>query len=412
MIETLIVADTLTGSADTGAKFSNGGPVKLVNLDLPDWSGIHGVLTVNTDTHVSAPERIPETLAKVKTLLNDHRPRILYKRIDSCLRGFIGLEIATFLQAFDGLDFALVAPAHPETGCVTIRGIHRVDNKPVHTTKYAKGYSKPVLDSRLKNVIAQDHNLRVETIDIEDIRSGPAAIEHKLKSFRRKGDKFIVACDAEFDYDLDLLAKATKELAEKILFTGSSGLAEVLADLYSAKSHNWLGDEFHPPTPQPPVIFFGGSYSKVLREQFNALAADHGGTLYELDLEALMNGRGQTIPIPTPGKPLIITLPDKSNDEAFNKKYPLTQINEKFGPLAADLAKNAQYNSIFISGGELPRTTLKAMNLDEVWIRSELPQGIVFSSSGPLSILTKQADFGPPEALSQLFRDITTEDDW
>ncbi|MDR2301303.1 MAG: four-carbon acid sugar kinase family protein [Deltaproteobacteria bacterium] len=412
MIETLIIADTLTGSADTGAKFSNNGPVKLVHLNGPDWAGVKGVVTVNTNTRAKDPLAIPETLAKVKTLLNDRKPKIMFKRIDSCLRGSIGLEISSFLKAFDELDFALVAPAHPEFGRITINGIHRIDDKPVHTTQYGKDPLTPVLDSRLKNILSQDHDLRVESIDLNEVRNGPEAIKQQLIGFLAKGKKFIVACDAEFDYDLDLLAKGTRDLAERILFSGSSGLASILADIFAVKNHNWLDDEFHPPTPSPPIVFFGGSYSKILRKQFEVLAKERNGEIHTVNVEALFNDLGQTIPLLPPGQPLILTLPDKGNDDGFKKKYPLSAINEKYGVLAADLVKNRQFNTIFLSGGDLAKATLKALDIHEIWIRSDLSHGVVFSSSGHLSILTKPADYGEPDTLSKLFEDLTAEDDW
>ncbi|MDR3135079.1 MAG: four-carbon acid sugar kinase family protein, partial [Deltaproteobacteria bacterium] len=384
MIEILVIADTLSGSAGTGAKFSNNGPVKLISLRKQDWSGIKGVLAVHTDARAEDPAKIPGILESIKPLLMGHRPGIVYKRIDSCLRGFVGLEVASALRAF-GLSFALVAPAQPEFGRTTVKGIHMVDNKPVHITEHAKDPIKPVMDSRLKNVISQDHGLRVESIELDTLRNGPGAIEAKLKEFLAKGDQFIVACDSEFDFDLDLLAKGSRELAHQILFAGSSGFAGILADMYTTKSHNWLEDEFHPPTPQLPIVFIGGSYSKILREQLIALANDHGGELVTVNVDALINGLGQTIPLVGPSSPLILTLPDKGPDEEFQKKYPLAKVLQKLGILASDLVKNRQFNSIFLSGGDLARETLRAMGLTEIWIRSEMSQGVVFSSSGALS---------------------------
>ncbi|MDR2366584.1 MAG: four-carbon acid sugar kinase family protein [Deltaproteobacteria bacterium] len=412
MIETLIIADTLTGCTDTAAKFTKSGPVKLVSLKKADWSGIKGVLAVNANTRAVEPSKIPEALGKIKSLLNDHRPRIIYKRIDSCLRGCVGHEIATALKTFDELDFALVAPADPELGRTTIKGVHMVEDKPIHTTQYSQDPVKPVLDSRLKMVMSEDHDLRVESLEIDEIRNGPDAIEQKLNEFLSKGTRFIVACDAEFDYDLDLLVKGSREFADRVLFSGSLGFAGILADLYATRNRNWLEDEFHPPVPQTPIIFFGGSYSKKLNEQFKILADEHDGEILTVNVENLLNDHGLTVPLLVHSRPLIITLPDKGDDEEFKEKYPLRVINEKFGILAADLVKNRQYKSIFISGGDLAMQTLMAMNLDELWIRSDLTQGIVFASAGQLSVLTKTADFGTPDILSRLFEELTRDDDW
>jgi uncharacterized protein YgbK (DUF1537 family) len=411
MIDVLIIADSLTSSAESGVKFAASGPVKLVNLSDRDWSIFNGILTVDTNTLNQDPQNIPSILAKIKPLLGQSQPNLILKNVDSCLGGFIGLETASLLDSLD-LDFALVAPASPENGHITLKGIQMVGHKPIHTTDYGNFCQKPLFDSRLKNIISQDHNLRVESLEIDLIRKGPPAVEEKLKYFLSKGGKFLVACDSEFFFDLEMLVKGSKAFSSRMLFSGSVGLAGVIAELSNCPKHNWLDDEFHPPSPIDPIIFFGGSYSSCLREQFEKMTDDHYGEIVDLRVEALFGERHPTLPLPSIRHPLILTLSPADSHPSLRVKYPLNEINNKFGQLAADLIKNRQYSTFFIAGGDLAGDTLKALGLNEIWIRSEFFPGVPFCSAGPLSLLTKADNYGPPEILSELYQQLLNEDNW
>jgi uncharacterized protein YgbK (DUF1537 family) len=274
----------------------------------------------------------------------------------------------------------------------------------------ADDYKNPVRDSRLKIIIGQDHDLPVYSIEIDIVRQGPEAIEDKLKEFLSKGTKFLVACDAEFEYDLDLLVKGSMNLAAKILFSGSSGLAGVLAENYGGNNQSWMDDEFHLPFPTIPIAFFCCSYSSLLRKQLELLSHAHHGEVVELNPGHLVSGRTPTIPLITPGSPLILTLPEPGTKPG--EQYLSREFKQKYGSLAADLMKNRQYHTIFASGGDLIRDILIAMDILEIRIWTEVCPGVVFSSAGPLSILTKSSDHGTPETLDNLYQELINEDDW
>ncbi|HID02884.1 MAG TPA: hypothetical protein EYP18_06725 [Desulfobacterales bacterium] len=50
-------------------------------------------------------------------------PGLIYKKVDSCLCGNISQEIDAILDAFPG-QACFFAPAYPDQGRATIRGIH------------------------------------------------------------------------------------------------------------------------------------------------------------------------------------------------------------------------------------------------------------------------------------------------
>ncbi|MDR1296270.1 MAG: four-carbon acid sugar kinase family protein, partial [Deltaproteobacteria bacterium] len=114
-MDALIIADNLTGAAGTGIKFAGPGPVKLAGLGGAPLSSSPGALALDTDTRNRQDCEIPAVLAGIKPFLGPWKPRLIFKKIDSCLRGYAGLETNILTGLFD-FRCALVAPACPELG--------------------------------------------------------------------------------------------------------------------------------------------------------------------------------------------------------------------------------------------------------------------------------------------------------
>jgi uncharacterized protein YgbK (DUF1537 family) len=403
-MDTLIIADNLTGAANTGVKFTNQGPVKLTTLGGPSLTESPGILALNTETRHKQAAEVATIFNQIKPFLGTWKPQLIYKKIDSCLRGYVGLEILTLLNLFD-FRCALVAPAYPELGRWTFKGVHLVNGKPVHLTENVKTTNRPFMDSRLKVILHLDNDLPIEEIDIDQVRAGPEAVNAVIAQAMSKHDRFILSCDAETDDDLSTLARGSFPYAQNILYTGSAGLAASLMEVFST-THNWLQDEYHPPVPNPPSAFFSGSAASVMREQLRIMAEGLRAEIITIKLRSLFEGPGQTIPPPFPAFPLIVTLPPPSTDPDEARRYQSSDIIVRFGQLAADLIINRQYKTVFIAGGETANETLLSLGLNEINLRSELCPGVVYLSAGPLSIISKSGDFGEPDLLINLFREL------
>jgi uncharacterized protein YgbK (DUF1537 family) len=151
---------------------------------------------------------------------------VIFKKIDSTLRGSPGIEIAAALEAFD-CDDAVVCPAFPK--------LHR---------------------------IVQSGYLHVTS----DPAFAPIDVAARLAPCDR-----IVCPDATREEDLDLIAAGLIPRGRRVLWVGSGGLAAALA--------RCLGQ---PCTPAPPprtgqVFFCIGSDHPVTLAQQSALAAARPG---------------------------------------------------------------------------------------------------------------------------------------
>jgi uncharacterized protein YgbK (DUF1537 family) len=153
MLEILIIADDLTGAADTGVCFLAGGPVKMVDLEYSPKAASFA-LAVDTESRNAAIDDLPAKMKKASELVRLTKPQLIYKKIDSCLRGQIGLELEILIREL-ALREALIVPAYPALGRISKNGLYYVDGCLVSESASSHDPLRPVLNSSLKKIINQ-----------------------------------------------------------------------------------------------------------------------------------------------------------------------------------------------------------------------------------------------------------------
>src|SRR4051794_7209851 len=119
-MDTLLVADDLTGACDAAVHFAMRGLRTVVRL--PGHAHLLGacVLACTTETRDAAE---PEIRAALLDLAAEFpTPLRLFKKIDSTLRGNVGMEIVAARDAFH-CDAAVVCSAFPALHRVIDNGI-------------------------------------------------------------------------------------------------------------------------------------------------------------------------------------------------------------------------------------------------------------------------------------------------
>ncbi len=109
----LLIADDLTGACDTGVQFARRGLSCEVQFELstPPSSRVD-VVAYNTN---SRNDNLFDSRRKIKAIAerySGHDTRLLFKKIDSTMRGNVGEEITAALEHFH-CECAIIAPAFP-----------------------------------------------------------------------------------------------------------------------------------------------------------------------------------------------------------------------------------------------------------------------------------------------------------
>ncbi|MBB5701255.1 uncharacterized protein YgbK (DUF1537 family) [Ochrobactrum daejeonense] len=229
----LVIADDLTGAADCAMGFARFGLTAAVGWGT-NWEENRDtrppVFSYDADSRalsaVAAAFRHRQILAHQ---LDDHR--LLFKKIDSTLRGQPAAEMAATLETLSAHGrraFGILAPAFPSVGRSTLNGRIVVSGRSLEETEIWKR-DHSYRNADLIDVLASA-GIKAELVGIDAVRAGGKTLASAMEQVARSGAA-IAVCDAEIDDDLMNIAGASIVLDPAPFFIGSAGLAYALATL-------------------------------------------------------------------------------------------------------------------------------------------------------------------------------------
>ena len=413
-LEAMVVADDLTGAADTGVQFAAIGspiylmPVETMPLRRPWMASAAGISVYTASRHLD-PQAAAERLRPVIGALPGLRPRWVYKKIDSCLRGNLGAEIDVLLDGLR-LDAALVAPALPAQGRTTIRGIHRVYGTPLAETEFARDPVAPVACSAVAEILAGQSRYPVGRIDIQEYGDA-RRLQRALERERERGCRSII-CDAAEPAHLDQVATLVVQGAGRLLPVGSGGLAAALVGQISA-------GRVVEPGPLPNVerpMLVCGTGSRVTRAQIDALLDRYPGVRRELEPEWLVGASIQErrrcaaeLRDAWFGGVLALGIrPIPPAGPAVSPRRAVAGLAE----LAAEIVRIGTVDGLFLSGGETAEAFLRASGGEAIALVREPLPGLVLGRwlggiADGLPVVTKAGAFGEEQTLIALYERLS-----
>ena len=418
MLKVAVIADDLTGAADTGVLFV---PVveEMRLLTAAQFGAFNGKRVLNgiavcTDSRSMARDEAGRAVAQIAECLKAAGVELIYKKIDSCLRGHVGIELLRLLDVCERRG-ALVAPAYPRLGRTTVNNIHYVMGVPVAQSEAGDDPVRPVASSLLSENLALGHAEPVGFVGISALAGDEAALVEAVNQELGKGRR-LIAVDAATDEDLDLIADTALKFFPDLILSGSAGLAQAIAARLVSPTGREYGcgrqDDLSGLSLAPsPILFVGGSASLVLRTQLETLAQEHGLTIRTLEAHAVLRGLAASekreLAAQLAADNLIICL---SPPDPGQERLPSQPLALALGRLAADLAleRRAALSAVFASGGDTAQAVLDNLGNPEIIINCELAPGFIVSTlnSGPcagLRFLTKSGSFGDPAMLSAVY---------
>ena len=246
-----VIADDFTGACDVAVQFKKQGLETVVLTDvefLGSFKGVFDVVVVDTETRNLTSEDAYRKVRRAVRLLRQNNVKLVYKKIDSTLRGNIGAEINAVMDELD-VKAVIVAPAFPDQERTVINGHLLVNGEPLEKTEYAYDPLSPVSGSRVSMLIEKQAKKKVGEILLSQIRKDVDLIVKEIRSQIEAGKEVIVA-DAEIQSDLERIAEAS--LALNVLLCGSAGLASALSSRLAVQSR---------------VLVVSGSVNKVTLNQ-------------------------------------------------------------------------------------------------------------------------------------------------
>ena len=347
-----IIADDLTGALDTGTPFVDAGLSVAVAIDVDAVEAAIAtgaeVVVVNTVSRAMDPAAATASVARAATLLREANPALVFKKIDSRLKGNVRAETEALAKAF-GKTRVVIAPAIPDQQRFTRNGM-----------VVGRGVDEP--------------------IGIAPLFAGsPLAVE---------------IGDAETDVDLDRIVAAL--VGQTTLAVGARGFGSALARRFA----HLIASSAHRTAFQPGArtLFAVGSRDPITLSQMEALS-DSGllGGLHEAPA-------GQFDPDPIGHRlPLLLRCSGELLED------PLV-VARRFAAGVARIAEETLPDMLMIGGGDTAYAILSCLGARVLTPRGEIEAGIPWFSltdgrGQEMRCAVKSGGFGNRQSLLKVLQD-------
>jgi uncharacterized protein YgbK (DUF1537 family) len=346
-----LVADDLTGAADSAAGFAEQGWRVSLHLDTRSFRGVQEapqtVLAVTTGSRaLPDDEAAAATAGAVEALAGAGVDR-LYLKIDSTVRGSVAGQLSGALAAWShryGHAAAMICPAFPAQGRTVVGSRLLVDGIPVGHTASATDPVTPQTVSDLRSII-------------------PGAVPGMPGDAAPQ-----LILDAATDADLDAIAAHLGTAGPEVVMVGSGGLAAALARAWSP-----TGVRRKTPATNGRILIAISSLHPVTASQVDRLDRAAG-------VDVLTT---RTVSV----------TPEAAAAELADR-------------VASALARRA-YGALVVVGGDGAAAVLARLGADSIAIDGAIvggcPTGIVRSGiADGLRLVTKSGGFGSPDALTTI----------
>ena len=357
------LADDLSGALDAAAAFHHAGRRVRVVLSATNWiASDDEVVGVTTETRNASPAVATAFVERAIAHGRTQGARLVYKKIDSTLRGPVAAEIAALARQLPGARI-LFSPANPGVGRTVRDGVLLVRGVPVGETEFARDPVSPVAESNLYRLLGD------------------------------AGGACVVVADAGSEADLAAaVARMVSEGGEWVA-VGSGALARPVAAL-DAREAPAAPPGAVPPGSAGPVLLLCGSAHAGNRAQAAALARAAGVPVVELRFsDPAAACAAAVVGLRTKGGASLVV--EASRHDSATVLRALTAV-------ASEILAVTDTNRIFATGGETAFALCRQLGVAALEFVEEIESGLILSRAvadrGPLQIAIKPGGFGTAEA--------------
>lgn len=381
----LIVADDLTGAADSAVAFATAGLPTQVFFAGPDGTAeivtsegaAGGVLALDTDSRRLDPAAAHRAVAAAATRAPAARFRM--KKIDSTLRGNVRPETLALMGAL-GCTIAICAPAFPAADRQTRDG-----------RQWASG-------RLVGEVAASFEGMRTAHVPLRAVQDGSI---HGLLDDAVTGGAQVVVVDAVTQEDLRSIVACGAD-RDDLLWVGSGGLGAALADATTSRSAR------RRPLPRVsgPVVTVVGSATPVAAAQARCVV-ESGAVEVRVPVGVLLDDSADGGSCPTQldaaledGRDVLVRLEE---GDTIVPGHGRAIVDALAATLAPSL-RRARPGALVATGGETALAFGRALGARGLDIIAELEPGVVLSrllGETDLPLVTKAGAFGDPGTLAR-----------
>lgn len=381
----VIIADDLSGAADCAVSCAVQGLHTVVELS-ESWSQGAQVLAIDSATRSMSAERAAATVGRLVANFQHAPDRVLFKKLDSLLRGHIGPELAA-MRIENTPNVIVMAPALPAQRRTTVDGCVWMNGERVPNAKACR--------------LLESAGLTSAQITLDLVRGARRPLAARMAELAQQSDAVI--CDAETEDDLSAIAVAIAALPDagwhgSVIWAGSSGLARHIPDAMGIVGAPACVND---PSFRGPILLAVGSRSQVAHEQSSKVAQVNGITSLVLSSvllasEGLREKHARVMADAFESGSDVMAVIDQSGDSTENPGL--------CSALASLISPNIErIGALIVTGGETARSILTASNIKSLRLLREVEPGVPLAISAGVRefpVITKSGSFGDHATLA------------
>ncbi len=421
-----VIADDLTGANDSALQFHlHGAATQILLGEHAEYYNVKGtqIWAISTESRNIKPVESYEKVKYVTTLMLDKfNPDYFLKKIDSTLRGNIAVEVLGMLEVL-GWDAAVIIPAFPPEGRVTVGGYHLLHGVPIERTEMARDPYSPIFESHLptllKEQVGSGEEHIVASLELKDVMKGAGPILKSLNELISGGKKLIVV-DAVSTTDVEQVLLAMNKSEYQILPVGTAAAARVLSDL-------WFSDlkfrNVNKTIPELPKLVISGSATEITENQIKVLEQsdefDENTLVITLDLKTILEGVKDNLVtriVNNLGRNNIVAVHtsevvrnfDGFSDDSLETGLTRDKLAVLITDFLADLAKRVTEQKeviLILLGGETSYKCCSAVGATQLQLIDEVAPAIALSLDHNAQwIVTKSGNLGSTNTLIDILK--------
>lgn len=407
------MADDLTGACDSGVEFMSrwSSVVVLVEPETcPPAEAGEGIIVYNTQSRKLPPKEAYDRAFRATRRALSPSADLIFKKVDSALRGNFGIEIAAAMDAAEA-TVAFILPAIPQAGRETIGGVQHIGGVPIAKTFYARDPEHPVSESSVLHRAEEGSNRKAGLVSLDEVRSGRTA-EAAVKLHHQGHDLIVV--DAQSTRDLHIAVQSLLRVREPKVFAGCQGLARALAAQLPTREGTPCGLE----CSEGPLLCLCGTLHPRTRRQLEVAANSKEFLLFEVEVDHIADtsrankalkelelacrgglGKGRTVALCFCGEPGGLSA--EFCESALRFLSDLSRRVVEHTPPAV----------LFLTGGETAFVVCRALGIHAVKLHARVAPLVVASKAlgGPchgMILVTKGGAIGPDDLICRIHESL------
>lgn len=396
----VIIADDFTGANDTGVQIRKAGTPIDVILDAAAIRDDGASLSIDTESRVisgkEAYERVYQAVQQVEATGGCG---VLYKKVDSTLRGHLQEEIRAAVAAY-APELILFAPAYPAQGRTVEKGRLCVYGTPLMETEIAADPRNPLTEDRVQVLLEACLQAPVQHISLAEIEGGDVAFTERAYSFNTLEQAQLAA-----------LTRKAMQTGKKILWIGSAGLAE---GILQARPH------------RPALAVIGSISSKTMAQL--AYCKAQGIPVAALEMKEIYETRQCEAAVRTvvsylqDGKDVVLTgaacRQDYEDFAAYGREKGISTdelaefTKQTLSRMVPAILQEAAVSGLFLTGGDTAIAVIQQLQARGSHIEQEIIPGFVEGrllggTQDGLPIVTKAGAFGTEQDIYNCIKKLS-----